>query len=266
MEQTSSETIKFGILTAILAMFFDAAIGHGLFWQNDPFWSYWFVDAFLIATIVSAGTAILGIGLWQGPVLMLVQVFSLEIYYQFLSPVGLPREPQWLSRFEIWTSGLPIHYLTYLSAFFLALWIWRRRHRLKEALRDVRPKSIAFLSFITAIIIIALDGLITQGFFLGYFAGFTFLLHRFVLTFVFLFLWSSYVGYDMKGLFSGALILSLVWLAFNMYLGALGLPTKFPFFLSHDELWSKIFPGALISSLIGLFAVRKLMPSEVKLS
>lgn len=85
MRLTANDTIKFGILTGVLAMFFDAAVSHGLFWQNDPFWSYWIADGLLITTIVSAGTAIIGIGIWQGFVLMGFQTLALEIYYQFLS-------------------------------------------------------------------------------------------------------------------------------------------------------------------------------------
>ncbi|NLI74789.1 MAG: hypothetical protein GX369_08555 [Euryarchaeota archaeon] len=264
MRLTANDTIKFGILTGVLAMFFDAAVSHGLFWQNDPFWSYWIADGLLITTIVSAGTAIIGIGIWQGFVLMGFQTLALEIYYQFLSPVGLPREPYWLSRFEIWTSGIPVHYLTYTAGFLLALWIWRRGHRLKKIMQNIEPKRIAFTTLIAAPFVLILDGIITQGIFLGYFTGITFLVHRFIIAFVFIYLWSSYVGFDGKGLISGALILSLLWSTFNMYLGAVGLPKDFPFFLSYDVLWAKVFPGALISTLLGLLIARMLMPEGVK--
>ncbi len=264
MKQSASASFKFGLMTGILAMFLDAAIGHGLFWQNDPFWSYWFVDGLLITTIVGLGTTIIGIGIWQGFVLMAAQTLSLEIYYQFLSPVGLPREPYWLSRFEIWTSGLPIHYLTYTAGFLLALWIWRRRKNFAKKLDGLPSKKLALFSVATAGILLVLDSLITQGLLLGRFAGITFLVHRLVLSIVFVFFWCGHIGFDAKGLVAGGLLLGLIWSTFNMYLGALGLPNNFPYFLSYDVLWSRVFPGALVSSMVGFLIARSFAPPEVK--
>lgn len=263
---TPNEAIKFGILTGILAMFFDASIGHGLFWKNDPYWTYWFTDAFLITMIISFGTSILGIGLWQGIVLIAIQALTLELYYEFLSPVGLPQEPYWLSHYDIWTTGYLVHFLVYLSGFLLALWIWRRREHIKEIMARIVPRKIAFFSLITALIVLFLDGLITHTFIFGTYPGFTFLLQRLILAFVFLFLWNSYVGLDIKGLVSGALLLSLLWLTYNMYLGPLGLPRNFPVFLGYNELWFMLFPGSFVASLIGLIIARKIMPIEAKTS
>lgn len=247
-------------------MFIDAAIGHGLFWKNDPYWTYWFTDAFLIIMIISFGTSILGIGLWQGAILIAIQTLILEIYYEFLSPVGLPQEPYWLSHYDIWTTGYLVHFLVYSSGFLLALWVWRRRVRLKEIMENTLPKKTAFFSLITAVIVLILDGLITQAVFFGSYFGFTFLLQRLILAFVFLFLWSCYVGFDKKGLFTGALLLSLLWVTYNMYLGPLGLPSNFPVYLNYNDLWFKIFPGAFASSLIGIFIARRFMPLGRKLS
>lgn len=167
MNFTSNAAIKFGILTGVLAMFIDAAIGHGLFWKNDPHWTYWFTDAFLITMTISFGTSILGIGLWQGIILIAIQTLILEIYYEFLSPVDLPQEPYWLSHYDIWTTGYLVHFLVYSAGFLLVLWIWRRRVRLKEIMESTLPKMIAFFSLMTAVVILILDGLITQAFFSG---------------------------------------------------------------------------------------------------
>ena len=45
------DTAKFGILTGLAAIFIDATIAHGLFWENDPYWTYWITKSFLIATV-----------------------------------------------------------------------------------------------------------------------------------------------------------------------------------------------------------------------
>jgi hypothetical protein len=257
---TPNGAIKFGILTGILAMFLDAAIGHGLFWKNDPYWTYWITDAFLITMIISFGSSILGIGMWQGIVLIAIQALTLEIYYEFLSPVGLPQEPFWLSHYDIWTTGYLVHYLVYLAGFLLALWIWRRRVHIKEMMESIKPRKIAVFSLVTAIIILLLDGVITQAFIFGVYPGFTFFLQRLILAFVFLFIWNSYVGLDPKGLFSGAVLLSLLWLTYNMYLSPLGLPRNTPIYLGYEELWFMTFPGALASALTGLWITKRFMP------
>lgn len=266
MSLTPNDAIKFGILTGILAMFMDAAIGHGLFWKNDPYWTYWITDAFLITMIISFGSSFLGIGLWQGVVMIAIQALTLELYYEFLSPVGLPQEPYWLSHYDIWTTGYIIHFLVYLSGFLLALWIWRRRVRIKKVLKSTLPRGVAFFALITAIVVLTLDGIITHAILFGVYPGFTFLLQRLILAFVFLFLWSTYVGFDPKGLVTGALLLSLLWLTYNMYLGPIGLPRNYPVFLNFNDLWFKLLPGAFVSALIGLFIARRFMPLGERLS
>ena len=65
-------TAKFGVLTALCAIFIDAVIAHGLFWENDPYWTYWITKSFLIATVFIIGTAFLGIGLVQGLLITVV--------------------------------------------------------------------------------------------------------------------------------------------------------------------------------------------------
>jgi hypothetical protein len=32
---------KFTTTVALAAIFIDASVGHGLTWENDPYWTYW---------------------------------------------------------------------------------------------------------------------------------------------------------------------------------------------------------------------------------
>jgi hypothetical protein len=47
MRLSPQKTILFGIMVGLFAIFFDAAIAHGLFWENDPYWTYWVTKTFL---------------------------------------------------------------------------------------------------------------------------------------------------------------------------------------------------------------------------
>jgi hypothetical protein len=38
-----------------------------------------------------------------------VHTLILEIYDQFLSPIGLPRETRWLDFDHLWITGVPVH-------------------------------------------------------------------------------------------------------------------------------------------------------------
>src|SRR5688500_11532136 len=120
------DTAKFGILVGLAASFIDAAIARGLFWENDPYWTYWITKSFLIATVFIIGTSLLGIRIVQGLIITAVHTAILEIYYEWLAPVGLPQEPEWLDDKHLWTTGVPAHYLAILTGYFSALWIWRR--------------------------------------------------------------------------------------------------------------------------------------------
>ena len=124
---SARDVAKFGILVGFTAISIDAAVAHGLWWENDPYWTYWITKTFLITTVFTVGTLLVGAGLTQGLVLTLVHTFILEFYYQFLSPIGLPQEPQWLAFRDLWLHGFAVHYLVILTGYLLALWIWRRR-------------------------------------------------------------------------------------------------------------------------------------------
>src|SRR3712207_8545693 len=86
----SRELARFTALVALLAILADAAVGHGLLWENDPYWTYWVTKTFLIATVFGLGTAWLGTGIGRGAVITLVHTIVLTVYYWTLSPVGLP--------------------------------------------------------------------------------------------------------------------------------------------------------------------------------
>jgi hypothetical protein len=96
MHLRGSDVARFGILVGFSAIFIDASIAHGLFWENDPYWTYWITKTFLITTVFTIGTAFLGVGITRGLVITAVHTLILEIYYQWFAPVGLPQEPEWL--------------------------------------------------------------------------------------------------------------------------------------------------------------------------
>src|SRR3712207_4754072 len=62
----SRELARFTALVALLAILSDAAVGHALLWENDPYWTYWITKTFLIATVFGLGTAWLGTGVVRG--------------------------------------------------------------------------------------------------------------------------------------------------------------------------------------------------------
>lgn len=113
------ELLKFSFLVALSSIFIDAVVAHGLFWENDPYWTYWITKTFLIATVFSVGTAFLGVGIIPGAIITAVHTLILEVYYQWFAPVGLPQEPEWLDFNKLWTTGVPVHYLSIFAAIFL---------------------------------------------------------------------------------------------------------------------------------------------------
>ncbi len=124
----AKDTVKFSILVGLSAIFIDAVIAHGLFWENDPYWTYWITKTFLIATFFLFGTTVVGIGIVPGLVLTAIHTAIPEIYYQWFAHVGLPQEPEWLDFDHLWTTGVPAHFLAIFAGYLLALWLWRRNH------------------------------------------------------------------------------------------------------------------------------------------
>ncbi|NRP74965.1 hypothetical protein ILFOPFJJ_05888 [Ensifer psoraleae] len=78
----AKDTVKFALLVGLPAIFIDAVIAHGLFWDKDPYWTYWITKSFLITSVFLFGTAFLGIGIRPGLILTAVHTAILEIYYQ----------------------------------------------------------------------------------------------------------------------------------------------------------------------------------------
>ena len=257
------DTAKFGLLVGLSAIFIDAVIAHGLFWENDPYWTYWITKSFLIATVFIAGTAFFGAGMVQGLILTAVHTAILEIYYEFLAPIGLPQEPQWLDDNHLYLTGIPVHYLAILCGYFIALWIWRRAGRADDradrASGQPPPAALAISSLISAAVILILSGIITNGILFGEFPGITYFVQHLLIAFVFLYLWSAYVGMGGGGWIVGALMLSLTWACYAIYLGPLGLPEKIVYLTNH-QIWTRAFPGDFVAALLGLLIANRLLP------
>lgn len=255
------DSIQFGIWVGFAAIFVDAAVLHGIWWQNDPYWTYWITKTFLITTVFSLGTALLGIGLTQGLVLTGLHSVVLEVYYSWFAPVGLPQEPMWLPIVGyrgLWVAGLATHFLAILAGYGIVWWIWRR-NQLRPATGDA-ASPVALFALGASVVVLVVDGILTQGILLQRFPGLTFFLQRLLVTFVFLFAWSAYVGYDRSGLVGGAGLLALVWTTYSMYLGPTGLPTAPPRYLGYEDLWLRSFPGGLISAYVGLWLATRVLP------
>jgi hypothetical protein len=246
----AKDTVKFAILVGISAIFIDAAIAHGLFWDNDPYWTYWITKTFLITTVFLFGTAFLGIGIVQGLILTAVHTAILEIYYQWLAPVGLPQEPEWLDFNHLWTTGVPAHFLAIFAGYLLALWLWRRNHPAQQIDR-AETWHFALYGLLTAVVIVVLDGIITQLILLRDFPGITFFVQHTLIAFVFVCVWTAYAGVGRSGWIIGSLMLALVWVSYNMYLGPRGLPLRPPIYSGYHDLWWRAFPGAFVSALVG---------------
>lgn len=266
-------TAQFGIAVGLAAIFMDAAVAHGLFWENDPYWTYWVTKTFLITTVFTLGTAFIGVGIWQGLVLTFVHTLVLEIYYQWMAPIGLPQETQWLSFYDLWQVGFLVHYLTILSGYLLALWIWRRVPRTRP-LAETDTRSVAFLALAGALVIVVVDAILTQTILMGHWPGLTFYVQRLLIAFVLLFVWASYVGFARSGWIVASLILSLAWTTYHMYLSPSGSPSELPLmtglppltevrFMGYEDLWLRNFPGAIVSGLIGLFLVARVLRSPI---
>lgn len=120
--QKAADLAGFTVAVALAAIFVDAALGHGLTWENDPYWTYWITKALLIATVFGLGTAWLGVGPARGAVITVVHTAVLTVYYWSLSPVGLPSNPTWLDLEHTWATGVPIHFGVIYLGYLLALW------------------------------------------------------------------------------------------------------------------------------------------------
>ena len=254
MKLNSREVVVFGVLVGFAAIFVDAIIAHGLFWENDPYWTYWITKTFLIITVFTIGTAFLGVGVRQGLIIAAIHTLILEVYYEWLAPIGLPQEPMWLPFKDLWTLGVITHYLAILAGYFIAMWIWYRSRAQREFVSV--KKTVRQVLFVTFAVLLV-DALITHGLVARDFPGTTFFVQHFLITFVFLMAWAVHVGFDLKGKIAASLLLALTWIAYSLYLSPMGLPSGKIEYLGYQELWLQYFPSSLVSIFLALWLITK---------
>ena len=241
--------VKFGALVGLGGIFYDAVLAHGLMWENDPYWTYWITKTFLITTVFALATAFFGIGLAQGAIATAVHTLILEVYYQWLSPVGLPRETQWLDFDHVWITGVPIHYAAIFAGYLTALWMWRRRPLVAQP----SPHRLGLFALVATALVLALDGLIVQGLILRQNPGLTFFVVRALISVPFFLALATYVGLDGAGIVVGSGLLALIWTSYSIYLGPIGLPLGPIDYPGFEALWLRAFPGQLVAMLLGIW-------------
>lgn len=259
---TGRQLAAFTALVALFGILADAALGHGLTWENDPYWTYWITKTFLIAFVFGVGTALVGIGRLRGALVTLVHTLVLTIYYWTLSPIGLPSSPHWLDLEHTWLTGLPIHFGVIYLGYLAALWVWRNR----LAVLDVEPaKSLALRSLAAGALIVVLAGALAN-LVLGEFSGVTWYVVRLLITVPFLIVWWAAVGRGVRGAVVGGIILALVWATYAQYLGPNGLPdtplrifdTAAPpataHWLTYNQIWLASLP-IYLAVMIGALAL-----------
>src|SRR5215217_5096017 len=219
---SAADVAKFTAAVALAAIFVDAAVGHGLTWENDPYWTYWVTKTFLIATIFGLGTACFGMGPGRGAVITAVHTLVLTIYYWTLSPIGLPSTPTWLDLEHTWITGVPIHFEVIYVGYLLTLWASRRHAEARDA-GAVDPGRVAVIALLIGVgIVVFAGGLSSVA--LVEFPGFTWFLVRLLITVPFLLVWWGLFGMDLLAGVVGALVLAFVWATYSQFLGPIGLP------------------------------------------
>jgi hypothetical protein len=118
---------------------------------------------------------------------------------------------------------------------------------------------LAIYTLLAAVLVIVLDGVITQLILLRDFPGLTFFIQRLLLTVVFVFIWTAWIGMDRAGWLVGSLMLALLWTTYSMYLGPRRLPSRPPTYSGYTDLWLKSLPGAFVSAVIGAWLAGWLM-------
>jgi len=253
---------KFTTTVALAAIFIDASVGHGLTWENDPYWTYWVTKTFLIATIFGLGTAWFGIGVGRGAIITAVHTIALTVYYWTFSPIGLPSTPTWLDLEHTWVTGVPIHFGVIYVGYLLALWAWRRRAEFRDA-ETPTPGGVALASLLYGVVIVVVAGGLS-ALALGEFPGFTWFLVRLLITVPFLLVWRGLFGTELVSNVVGAVVLALIWATYSQFLGPVGLPDT-PLrilnpapppatvrWLDYKELWLISMPIYLIVMLVAM--------------
>jgi hypothetical protein len=226
-----SNTRELAVFTALVALFAilaDAAVGHGLLWENDPYWTYWITKTFLIATVFGLGTAWVGVGVGRGALITLVHTFVLTVYYWTLSPIGLPSHATWLDLEHTWVTGVPVHFSVIYLGYLVALWLWRRRGIVSE-----RTRMDALAALVAAVVIVVVAGALAAVA-VGDFPGVTWFVVRLLIAVPFLLFWWAAAGRDGAAAVGGAITLGFIWAAYGHYLSPSGLP-GFPLRIASDE-------------------------------
>lgn len=221
---TASQITLFTFMAALLAIFYDAALGHGLTWENDPYWTYWITKTFLIATVLGLGSALFGIGvgtrryLHAGP----------HDHPDDLLLVPLTGRPAVIARV-----ARPAAHLDHRRTGSLC----RDLPRIPDGIVDmeaarktdakvVDSRANAIHALVIGIVITVVAGGL-DNIALGEFTGFTWFLVRLLLTVPFVFGWRAIVGRDLRAAVVGGLLLALIWTSYSQFLGPIGLP-NFP--------------------------------------
>lgn len=249
--------LKFAVTGAVLAMLADAAIGHAMLWKNDPFWTYWVTDTFLITTVFALGTVAIGVGVARGALVTGVQALVLTTYYWTLSPIGLPSHARWLDLEHTWITGIPVHFGVYYLGYLTALWLWRRRWT-RGALDT--PSSQAWTAVAVGVgVVLFVGGL--QTVLVGTFPGVTWFVMRSVVAIVFTLGWWALAGRDRKAAIGGGVTLTLALMAYTHFLGPVGVPETDlralaqdsppldAHWLSYGDEWLVMFPLTLATAL-----------------
>jgi hypothetical protein len=249
---TARGVAKFTALVALLAILADAAVGHALLWENDPYWTYWITKTFLIATVFGLGTAWLGTGVGRGAVIALAHTVILTVYYWTLSPIGLPAHPDWLDLEHTWITGVPVHFAVIYLGYLVALWLWRRR-----PLEEGAAGRDALAALVAGVVIVVVAGALAS-LAVWDFPGVTWFIVRLLITVPFLMLWWAAAGRDWPAAVGGAITLAFIWGAYGHFLSPSGLP-DFPLritseapppadveWLSYRDLWLISFPIYLL--------------------
>lgn len=256
-----AELVKFTTLAALLAMFADAAVAHAMLWGNDPYWTYWVTDAFLMATVFGVGTAWFGTGLKRGALLTAVHVLVLTAYYWTLSPIGLPGQAEWLDLERTWLTGLPVHFAVYYLGYLLAMWL-RNRSRRPPAERRAGalatgPTATLALGVAAAVVIVL--GVL-QTLVMGQFPGVTWFIVRVAIMTPLVLAWWAMAGTDTVAAASGGVMLGFLLITYGHYLSPAGLPN------ASLRLFSADPPGTLVQWLPYRLEFLVLLPIALVLS
>jgi hypothetical protein len=252
---SSRDAAKLASAVALLGIFWDAAVGHGLAWENDPYWTYWVTKTFLIFTIFALGTAWLGIGIGRGALITAVHTAVLTVYYWTLSPIGLPSSPDWLDLEHTWVTGLPIHFGVIYLGYLSALWLWRSRAVV--AGREGGAAWEALVALASGVVIVVLAGGI-GALAVWEWPGLQYFLVRLLVTVPFILLWFALAGRDAVAAVAGAITLAFIWATYGEFVGPLGLPDSSlriaeeepppatAFWLDYRDTWLLGLPIALL--------------------